>query len=817
MAQEIAQFYATIGANTKDLTKGLFEAKEGMSALGKTTDALAMAFKAAFVVGVAAAAGFTAIIAKSVNAAADMEQSVADIGATMTLTDADTQKLGDHIMDLGLDPHLKVSATEAAGAVESLGQAGLSMSQIMGGASKATVLLANATGLNGQSGFAAAANIATDIMGQFNISAGEMNEAVNQVAGTTIASKFNVDDYRLAIAQAGGVAGALGVTFEDFNAVIAATSTSFAGGSDSGTSYKTFLTTLIPVSQKAEGAMMDLGLITADGANQFFDASGKMKDMAGVAGVLQTAFSGLSDAQRNDAAATIFGRDAMRTALALAEGGPAIINAMKGSIGKVDAEELAAKRMDTFRGAMEIAQGIIEAITISIGQKFLPILRPLIETFSVLAQEYGPKVVDFFAQLADALTPAANWMVKFVKGTDGARDVLTHLWEQTMKVVEAIQVLIKPVMDAAKRFFDWQDVLNTIAVLIGATLLPMIWGLISALAPIIATFAAITVAVAALRHAWETDFMGIRTATNNTLKAITDWFYKDSGIWKGTWEKTLDYLAWWADSGWKIYVFWPIRGWLIQTQFEIYAWSLRTQGKIEAWIHDTAHNLEHGLSVIESFFVETWGHAVSLVEHWADGAWDAIDFWARRTDTVFMVWKNNTMGMFREWMGKVIDFFQPVLDWWDDHVQPWINAGRDVIQGLWDGIKDKWYDMTNWFTGVWEDLKRKFKNFFGISSPSRLFEGYGENISLGLAKGISGAQGSVDAAMSGLSMGVTGATTYADYGASSSAPTTSTARIEELLTILIQELRAKNMTANVNVSGGGMGLGDLVGMKAGLA
>ena len=72
--------------------------------------------------------------------AGDMEQKVADIAAVMGLAKDQTAPLKALIQDLGIDPKLKVSATEAAGAVEMLARNGLSMDAILGGAARSTVL-----------------------------------------------------------------------------------------------------------------------------------------------------------------------------------------------------------------------------------------------------------------------------------------------------------------------------------------------------------------------------------------------------------------------------------------------------------------------------------------------------------------------------------------------------------------------------------------------------------------------------------------------------------------------------------------------------
>ena len=65
-----------------------------------------------------------------------------------------------------------------------------------------------------------------------------------------------------------------------------------------------------------------------------------------------------------------------------------------------------------------------------------------------------------------------------------------------------------------------------------------------------------------------------------------------------------------------------------------------------------------------------------------------------------------------------------------------IDIGKDMLKGMWEGIKD----MGDW---LWKKVKDllggltdKIKNFFGIKSPSRLFKNeIGTNLALGLGEG----------------------------------------------------------------------------------
>ena len=66
-----------------------------------------------------------------------------------------------------------------------------------------------------------------------------------------------------------------------------------------------------------------------------------MKSMSEVAGILQTSFKGLNEAQTISAAKTIFGTDAMRAGLKMAEIGSGSFDKLAESIGGVSAATVA--------------------------------------------------------------------------------------------------------------------------------------------------------------------------------------------------------------------------------------------------------------------------------------------------------------------------------------------------------------------------------------------------------------------------------------------------------------------------------------------
>lgn len=464
------------------------------SSFGGLAGVLSGALKVGLAGGVAGIMALTGVIGGGVSKAMDLQQTVANTAAVMGKSAEDIKPLKTLIQDLAVDPMLKVSAGEAGSAINMLARNGLAMDQILQGAAKSTVLLANATDAD----FGVAADIATDTMALFNIKASEMSTAVNGITSVVNNSKFGIDDYRLALAQGGGVAATVGVQFDDFNTSIAAISPLFASGSDAGTSYKVMLQRLVPASGPAADAMKALGIITEDGSNKFFDASGNMRGMNEIAGVLQGALSGLSDAQKNQALSTIFGTDAMRAAAGMASVGKAGFEELQLTMGNTSAADAATTRMGTLSGQMDILWGIVEALQLKIGDAFIPVLQRLATQASAFLDTHGDRLVHVFEMMA----------VKVGELVVAIPPLIT----QSIDLYNRISEFVAPIASVVGSFVSWKDVLIAVGAVLTITAVPAVVAFVTAAAPIVALFAGIVAATAALRTAWGSDFLGMRTA-----------------------------------------------------------------------------------------------------------------------------------------------------------------------------------------------------------------------------------------------------------------------------------------------------------------
>lgn len=386
--------------------------------------------------------------------AGDFEAGMNRVQAITGATSGQFDVLRDKAKELGATTQF--SASEAASGIEMLAKNGVKFEAITQGALDATLLLSSATGKE----LAGSADIATDAMALFNIEAGDMMKAVNGIAGVTLNSKFGIDDYALALANGGSAAAAVNVSFEEFNAVIAATASSFSSGMTAGTSFKTLLTRLSPTSDTAAATMERLGL-------SFFEADGKMKSMAQVADLLQEKLGGLSDEDRINAVRDMFGTEGMKAALALMRSGGEEIQKMQALIGDTSAQEQAEARMKGLNGALKRLQSAAEALAIAIADSGLleaitgiatrvagftarlsetnPKLLNLITIVAATAAAIGPLALAF-GTVASAIGP----VIAFIAAKGGLVGALAMLTNPIGLVIAAVGALVVA-------WFKWEE------------------------------------------------------------------------------------------------------------------------------------------------------------------------------------------------------------------------------------------------------------------------------------------------------------------------------------------------------------------------
>ena len=96
---------------------------------------------------------------------------------------------------------------------------------------------------------------------------------------------------------------------------------------------------------------------------------------------------------------------------------------------------------------------------------------------------------------------------------------------------------------------------------------------------------------------------------------------------------------------------------------------------------------------------------------------------------------------------KVKAFFGKALDWLRNLFSKFVEVGKNLVKGLWEGITGAAKAVGDGIKNLCTGLVNGVKSFFGIHSPSTVMAKLGEYMSLGFANGIADSGNAVDRSM----------------------------------------------------------------------
>lgn len=334
--------------------------------------------------------GLLAAVGLATRANMGFEKSISGVAAVAPEAAGRMDELRTAALRAGADTVF--SASQAADAEAELVKAGVSVSDVLGGALMGSLDLAAA----GQLALADAATIAAQAMNIFDLAGSDVGHIADVLAAGANKSAADVDQLGQALRQGGLMASQTGLELEETVGVLAAFADNAMIGSDAGTSLKTMLQRLTPQSAEARDVMRELGFSA-------FDLNGNFVGMEEVARRLQASTAGLTQEQRNLALGTMFGSDAIRGANVLLKvGADGVRDYTEAVNDEGAAARMAATQLDNLSGDLEQLKGSVETALIKQGSGANEVLRGMVQHTTNLVNAFGslPPGVQQFATLA---------------------------------------------------------------------------------------------------------------------------------------------------------------------------------------------------------------------------------------------------------------------------------------------------------------------------------------------------------------------------------------------------------------------------------
>lgn len=342
----------------------------GMEGTGRKSALIASGMTAA---GLAVAAFGVA----AVKMAADFDQQMSTVQANTGATSAQMDQLRAAAIEAGAST--VYSASDSADAINDLGKAGMSVTDILNGGLSGALNLAASDGM----AVGDAAEYMANALSMFHLKGSQASQVADTLAAGAGKAVGNVSDFGEALNNCGAQANSFGMNVQETTGVLALFAQNGTIGAEAGTQLNSMLMKLAAPSTEAANTMKELGISA-------YDAQGHFVGMANFAGQLQKAEKNLTDEQRNQANATIFGSYAIKAANYLYEAGESGVNKWTKAVSESGyAAEQAAAKNNNLKGDLENLSGSMESLMISVGEGAQGPLRKMVQCLDTLVDAFA--------------------------------------------------------------------------------------------------------------------------------------------------------------------------------------------------------------------------------------------------------------------------------------------------------------------------------------------------------------------------------------------------------------------------------------------
>ena len=593
----------------------------------------------------------------AVKTAADFDSAMSKVAAVSGAAGDELDALRDKAREMG--SKTKFSASEAADAMNYMAMAGWKTNDMLSGI-EGIMNLAAASGED----LASTSDIVTDALTAFGLSASDSGHFADILAAASSNANTNVSMMGETFKYAAPVLGSLGYSAEDSATAIGLMANAGIKSSQAGTALRAAITNLAKPTDTVASAMEQYGI-------SLTDSSGKMYSLRELMEQLRQKLGGLSEAEQAQAAASLFGKEAMSGMLAIINGSPAdfekLSNAIDTCSDTVDGyngttEKMAAVMQDNLAGQVTILKSQLEELAISFSDILMPTIRSIVSRIQELVDKLNqldPQTKETIAKIA--LVAAALDPMLVVLG----------------KTISSVGTVFSAVSKLPALFSTVQGGIGAITGALGVSL-----------GPLLAIIAAVAALVAAFVHLWKTNdefksniiaiweqikstFTGLTQGITDRLNALGFDFESFTDVLKAAWDGLCNLLA-------------PIFEGVFQNISNIFS--------------GFADILLNSLDVLIGLFTGDW-----------EQCWDGIK-------GIFTSIWNFVVNTFRNIMNTLKDIADVVLGWfgtsWNEvwtsiktfFVDTW-NSIASFFTGIVTGIRD-------FFVNIWTEIYTFFSNIF---------------------------------------------------------------------------------------------------------
>ncbi|NME95364.1 phage tail tape measure protein [Clostridium cochlearium] len=347
-------------------------------------------------------------IGSSIKTFTNFEQGMKNVQATSQATNAEFKQLWNTAKDLGAKTSF--SAKEASDGMNYLAMAGFKTNEIIE-AMPGLLDLAAAAG----SDLGVTSDIVSDAITAFGLKTKDTAHLADIMAKASSTANTNVEMLGEAYKYAAAPAHAFGMSAEETTAALAMMANAGIKSSMAGTALRGALTRLSKPPKEAAEWLDRLGVSISDN-------HGKIRPFNAIMGDMRNKISKLTQAEKQQAIASIFGQEAMSGMLAVLNTSTKDFENYTQSLKNADgtAKEMAKTKLDSLGGQFTILKSAVEGMNIELGERLAPYAKEFVTWFTGKIPDITNKIVEIVDKVSDlahkfnALSPATKKFIGYL-------------------------------------------------------------------------------------------------------------------------------------------------------------------------------------------------------------------------------------------------------------------------------------------------------------------------------------------------------------------------------------------------------------------
>ena len=762
---KLLDLVAKLSFDDSEFGSGVKKSENSITSLGKT------------IAGVVSAGAILKLGKDAINTGMNFDSAMSQVAATMGLTqdeinstDGVFQKLRTTALDMGSST--KFSASEAAEGLNYLAMSGMDADTMMK-ALPITLQMAGASGID----LATTCDKLTNIMSSLGLASKDSATYMNNMGTVTdvfalTSTKANTDVMGLyeSISQVGATARVMQNPLSELSIATGILADNDIQASEAGTILRNLLLSLTAPTDSAKKAMDELGFSA-------FDTNGELRPMQDILQELNEKFSQMTTEEKMNIMNKIFNKTDLKG-----------INALLGESGdrwdeleiaidncEGSAEQMYKTQNDNLKGSLTELSSAVEGLKIAISDKLTPAIRPVVEVITKFAQEIT-KVIQG-SEDANPVLEALAMVLTVLAGAFVAVKISSFI----SSLVSMVGALVLTIETAG-------GLTGALGLLFGAMNINPITLIIGAIGALITAFIYLWNTSEGFRNFWINMWENVTSFFQNAWNVIVSFvtqtipqMISDIGTWFselpskiGEWlSVTLDNVGQWISDMWNKFlemcsnILNTITEWFSQLPYKIGYFLGNGLVTTVQWVTDMINNIVQMCVKIFNTIVEWFSQLPGKIWSFLNDAYQKASTWAVNMWNKFIEMCKNVLNSIGEWFSqlpsKIWNFLTQAIQrvgefannmrnkaseagrWFSNTLinivsqipSQMINIGRNIVQGVWNGIQSMASTFTNNVKNFFSGIVNSAKSALGIHSPSReMRDEVGKWIPAGVGVGI---------------------------------------------------------------------------------